>query len=253
MAPLTLAFGSCHRIPPSFPSSWPLSSLFPSILSHSPSAFLWLGDAVYPPSPSLSSLRESLSTMRSFPPYAELLSSVPLVLGTVDDHDHGLNDAGRELPDLAGRRDAYLEFLGEPSSEQPGVYSSRVLGSGADAARVIFLDTRHNRDLHWLPSVGGVKLPLFPVVAAFGRFLTSELGLGSGYAGRVLGEEQWGWLEGELGREPEGVTVVVSSIQVLTTNPLVESWGHFPKEKVSQVRAERKHVRRAGDRAGRRG
>jgi alkaline phosphatase D len=191
--------------------------------------------------------------MRSFPPYAELLSSVPLVLGTVDDHDHGLNDAGRELPDLAGRRDAYLEFLGEPSSEQPGVYSSRVLGSGADAARVIFLDTRHNRDLHWLPSVGGVKLPLFPVVAAFGRFLTSELGLGSGYAGRVLGEELWGWLEGELGREPEGVTVVVSSIQVLTTNPLVESWGHFPKEKVSQVRAERKHVRRAGDRAGRRG
>jgi hypothetical protein len=59
------------------------------------------------------------------------------------------------------------------------------------------------------------------------------------YNADVLGEEQWRWLESVLdgtAHESEGggfnrpdLTVVVSSVQVTTSNPLVESWGHFPK------------------------
>ncbi len=54
---------------------------------------------------------------------------------------------------------------------------------------------------------------------------------------KVLGEEQWAWLENELlvesSTEEEAAPelfVILSSIQVWSTNPLMEGWGHFPKE-----------------------
>ena len=48
--------------------------------------------------------------------------------------------------------------------------------------------------------------------------------------GDVLGEEQWEWLERQLvlSAESANVTFLVSSIQITTSNPMVESWMHFP-------------------------
>jgi len=40
-----------------------------------------------------------------------------------------------------------------------------------------------------------------------------------------------GELEDAVNDDKVEYTVIVSSIQVLTTNPMVESWGHFPVEK----------------------
>ena len=47
----------------------------------------------------------------------------------------------------------------------------------------------------------------------------------------MLGDEQWEWLESEVEQSDASVNIIVSSVQVLTTNPVVESWGHFPDEK----------------------
>ena len=47
----------------------------------------------------------------------------------------------------------------------------------------------------------------------------------------MLGEEQWTWLERQLNDSKASMNIVISSIQVLTTNPVVESWGHFPNER----------------------
>ena len=62
----------------------------------------------------------------------------------------------------------------------------------------------------------------------------------------MLGETQWQWLEDQLGHSPADLNIVVSSIQVLTTNPLVESWGHFPHAKARLldllVRTRPKHL-----------
>ncbi|CAN0446759.1 unnamed protein product, partial [Hapterophycus canaliculatus] len=55
--------------------------------------------------------------------------------------------------------------------------------------------------------------------------------LGSDYAGSVMGEDQWEWLEGQLEDSDASVHVLVSTLQVLTSNPLVESWGHFPRSR----------------------
>jgi hypothetical protein len=41
-----------------------------------------------------------------------------------------------------------------------------------------------------------VKIPLMSLLAAAVRWLTVSVGVGADYAGDVLGEEQWEWLEG---------------------------------------------------------
>ncbi|GMH48551.1 hypothetical protein TrVE_jg5748 [Triparma verrucosa] len=242
--PITIAFGSCHRLSAANGAANRLAeeSILRKIVELSPSAFLWLGDAIY--KEGLGSGTNSgtfdapFNAMSSFKPYADLLSEVDgRIYGTWDDHDYGRNDAGRKLNNRTESLNAYLDFMNEPKDsirrKRKGLYSSYVLDPNV---KIIFLDTRYHRDDHYVPSVGGIKkLPLSPLIAAFSRLMVKLLGQGSNYEGEVLGEEQWEWLEDELEESkkagPERVNVIVSSIQVLTTNPLVESWGHFPKEK----------------------
>ena len=115
----------------------------------------------------------------------------------------------------------------------------------------------------WLPKAG--------YVAAMERLGCAALGLGRNHEGDVLGEAQWRWLRSELTnssaqvhplrsphmpyvancsaqahallrvgtlstplttpQHPSQVHLIVSSVQLLTSNPLVESWGHFPVSK----------------------
>lgn len=127
-----------------------------------------------------------------------------------------------------------MKFLKVPRSDprwsQAGVYWSRRFYDGR--LQVISLDTRSHRDSHYIPSLGGNNwIPFKGLVAALGRYATARLGLGQQYQGDMLGAAQWSWLESTLANsstQPPDLTVVLSSVQVTTTNPLVESWGHFP-------------------------
>jgi len=101
--------------------------------------------------------------------------------------------------------------------------------------KVILLDTRYHREPYFIPSIGGTEIPFAAVIAAVTRFIVSLTGWASEYPGDVLGEEQWTWLESELRHSDASIHVVVSSIQVLTSNPFVESWGHFPASKVRLI------------------
>ena len=145
------------------------------------------------------------------------------VHGTWDDHDYGGNDRGREMTEKEGRRDAYLEFLGVPRDSprwgREGVYSSVDFGVAADdsgerrdgVVRVIFLDTRWHRDRHCIPSVASnPHLPYGSLVGCVTRWITAGLDLPSILpsrrraswcpegGGRLLGGDQWSWLEGQL-------------------------------------------------------
>jgi alkaline phosphatase D len=91
-------------------------------------------------------------------------------------------------------------------------------------------------------------------IACMTRWLTSGLllhrlawlwGRGGCQNNDVLGEDQWAWLEKELlysqpGKPPE-LFVVVSSIQIWSTNPAMEGWGHFPKEQERMWNLLRNH------------
>jgi len=166
------------------------------------------------------------------------------VHGTWDDHDYGGNDRGYELNNKEERRDAYLNFLDVSNDsqryERKGMFSSIEFGQDDNIVKVIFLDTRWHRDKHCIPSVGShPNIPMGALIACLTRLVTAGLDLPSILPSwtsctndrEVLGEKQWRWLEEQVNESKASVHIVVSSIQVLTTNPVVESWGHFPTER----------------------
>ncbi|KEP61165.1 UNVERIFIED_CONTAM: phosphodiesterase/alkaline phosphatase D family protein [Hammondia hammondi] len=98
--------------------------------------------------------------------------------------------------------------------------------------KLILLDTRHERDDHFIPSAGMLaNSSWLALIAASTRMFCHLFSLGGNYEGDLLGEEQWKWLEAQLTNSTASVHLIVSSIQVSTTLPLVESWGHFPRAK----------------------
>ena len=180
--------------------------------------------------------------------YAQFVSNnnrlVGGVHGTWDDHDYGGNDRGYELNNREERRDAYLNFLDvskdSPRYERKGMFSSIEFGQDDNIVKVIFLDTRWHREKHCIPSVGShPSIPMGALVACLTRWITAGLYLPSILPSwtsctnekDVLGEVQMKWLEEQVNESKASVHIVISSIQVLTTNPVVESWGHFPTER----------------------
>uniref|UniRef100_A0A453NZJ4 PhoD-like phosphatase metallophosphatase domain-containing protein n=1 Tax=Aegilops tauschii subsp. strangulata TaxID=200361 RepID=A0A453NZJ4_AEGTS len=133
------------------------------------------------------------------------------VIGTWDDHDYGVNDAGKEYSGKVFSQRLLLDFLDEdedsPRRKQAGVYASYMFGPEGKRVKVIMLDTRYHRD---------------PLLSD----------------GAILGDPQWQWLERELRGPQSEMTIIGSSIQVVsnlsaTTGPLfyVESWARFPRER----------------------
>lgn len=283
-----IAFGSCHsrgavnkRLSKSNSGTdgQNSSSTIWDVIDSSvqPQAFLWTGDAIYPPmevkgDTPLEVMHEEYRQMlhNSTLGYARFINNQHLVggvYGVWDDHDYGGNDRGRELKQKEERKNAYLEFLGvtksDPRRHRQGLYSSIEFGSDGMIAnneqgksnpgdahntkvKVIFLDTRWHREKHCIPSVGSNRyIPYGAIVSCITRWFTAgfdlPLNLPSFCASQkdnnaVLGDEQWSWLENELKESTASVHIVVSSIQVLTTNPVVESWGHYPKEQANLLR-----------------
>lgn len=180
--------------------------------------------------------------------YSSFLASQPKfgIHGTWDDHDFGGNDRGKEMPDQSLRRDAFLDFLNVSKNDvrrkrSNGVYASVSFGDAPRKVLMLLLDTRSFRDYHCIPSVAAIKhLPVSAIWACLSRWITAGMNLPSLFDscrnGEMLGEEQWIWLEKELEQSDAQAHIIVSSVQILTTNPLVESWCHFKEERVRLLR-----------------
>ena len=237
-----IAFGSCHKRKYAMTTGNNNNNIWKTIQTQAhPQLWLWTGDAVYPP------VRGIASTALLETEYRQMLENATLgyasfrpplgAFGTWDDHDYGGNDVGDEMPDKEARALLFWKFLGRdpPPGHRQGLYSSVVVGLPPRQVKIILLDTRWHRQTHCVPSVA-THMPLGAGVACATRWLAA--GLFPDWCGRnasLLGEEQWEWFEDEFLNQSESespaVTLVVSSIQVLTTNPAMESWGHFPAER----------------------
>ncbi len=281
----TIAFGSCHKRKYAIRHDLPTTTttptgnngdsssssiqktIWPTIAAHDPDVFVWTGDAVYPPKRGIASvqlLQEEYEQM-NFNATLGYATFTPRhgVYGTWDDHDYGGNDMGDAMPDKPARAKAFVEFLQHksviprndsdtsihpPPSRRQGVYQSIEWGVSPRKVKLLLLDTRWHRSSHCIPSVA-TYLPFGAGVACVTRWLTAGLAL-IPYCTEpddaMLGKEQWDWLEQELHNSDAQVHVVVSSIQVLTTNPVMESWGHYPKERRRLLQLLLLHQRKSG-------
>ena len=84
------------------------------------------------------------------------------------------------MPNRSSRRDTFLNFLGNipnnsPRRKRNGVYSSVTFGKGDRNVKVIFLDTRWNRDHYFIPSLAASRVPLGSVISCVTRLLTAFL------------------------------------------------------------------------------
>jgi alkaline phosphatase D len=225
-----ILFASCNRQDKS-QDYWKQIGLF------HPDIFLWIGDVVYSKKQSLDALKNGLQKMSQNEGYLEFIKKTK-VDGVWDDHDYGINDAGKHVIDRLDRQKEYVQFLMKSGSEdletllhQDGLYHSRDIMVKGISIKMIFLDTRSFRDSHFIRSIGEFEFPGTAVLAGAIRAGYSLMGYGRNYAGEILGASQWSWLEETLKTSTSDVHIIVSSIQILTTNPVVESWGHFPVEK----------------------
>lgn len=239
-----IAFGSCHK------SKYSTGDIWTSIAASQSQVFLWTGDSVYPPTRGIATvelLQNEYNTMLKNASIGYRQLNPPMgIYGIYDDHDWGGNDVGQGMPEKMDRKEAFFDFLGYRTRfndplhltlfQRPGAYHSIDFGpDDKHLLKVVFLDTRWFRENHCVPSLA-TSIPLGAGISCIARWLTAGLNL-FGTNGicspnqSILGKAQWTWLEDELKNSEAQVHIIVSSIQVLTTNPVMESWGHFPAEK----------------------
>ncbi|MGB1755835.1 MAG: alkaline phosphatase D family protein [Pseudomonadales bacterium] len=211
----SIAFGSCLE------GQKPLSILR-TITAAKPDLFVFAGDNVYAQSeaddPELKSLRLAYQELSEAAEFQALSKHIPIV-ATWDDHDFGLNDAGRDFQHRKASEQLFENFWGvpdtDPSRARPGVYRALRIGQAPQAVQIILLDTRFFRT--------ALKKPWIPLLS--GRYVPSDDPSQS-----MLGEAQWLWLQSVL-KEPADLRILVSSVQVLADGHQWESWRMLPKER----------------------
>jgi alkaline phosphatase D len=214
----------------------PENTIWDTIQKNNPHAFLWTGDSVYPPTRGIASvemLQQEYNQLKTNQSLGYATFKPPLgIYGTWDDHDYGGNDLGMEMPQKQERAEAFLQFLDYPMKldGRHGIHHSVEWGVAPQKIKAILLDTRWNREPHCIPSVAH-KIPLGAAISCITRWLTAGLALPKCTKGSILGEEQFAWLETQLQKSNAQIHVIVSSVQVLTSSPVIESWGHFPEDR----------------------
>jgi alkaline phosphatase D len=168
-----------------------------------PDLCLWIGDNIYADSKdNIAFIESCYNTLAAKPDFQTLKTSIPF-LATWDDHDFGLNDAGKEYKIKSQSKDLFRKFWGleqDIPAERDGIYYSKTFGQKDQKLQVIMLDVRYNRD------------------APDGK-------------GDVLGEAQWKWLEAQL-RQPATLRLIVSGFQILLNKEAgSETWDFFPKSR----------------------
>ncbi len=194
------------------------------IAAQKPQAFLLIGDNVYGDTGNFSdaaipTLTQSYKKLSSRQEYDRFRRSVPMMT-TWDDHDFGANDAGGSFAFKEYAEKIYESYWSSSDEvkSRPGVYESRIVGPEGKRVQFIILDTRFFRsDL--------ARLPYRDPGPSLGWYIPSN-----DPTATILGNEQWQWLEQELGK-PADLRFIVSSIQLITSAHGFESWYNLPKER----------------------
>jgi alkaline phosphatase D len=174
-----------------------------SYVESEPDLCLWIGDNIYSDTTEDVSLLTRNYEVLAAKPAFQQLRSIGLHMATWDDHDFGLNNAGKEYPLKESSRRIFRNFWeleNEIPMEREGVYYAKRYTHEGHTLQVIMLDPRYHRDP---PDTDG----------------------------DTLGEDQWKWLEEQLKLKAD-LRLVVSGFQILLDgDSKSETWGKFPQAK----------------------
>jgi alkaline phosphatase D len=209
-----IALGSCAKQDRPMP-------IWSAVSTFKPDVLLMLGDNVYGDTDDMTVLRQKYELLAADRGFGMIRNTVPIV-AVWDDHDYGANDAGHEYPKRHESQEVFLDFFKIPEDaivrKRQGIYRAMVVGPIGRRVQFICLDTRfHRTPLKPLPKAERVKGegPYVP---------TDDLNA------TVLGSQQWDWLATMLQR-PAEIRIILSSIQVASTEHGWEHWGQFPAER----------------------
>ena len=209
LAQSRIAILGCHR------EYRPAPALYRYVEAR-PDISIWVGDNVYADAESDPAIIEDSYARLEAKPAFQVLRDSSVFLVTWDDHDFGLNNAGKEYilkEESKAIFRAFWSLEDEIPVDQEGIYYAKTFAEGEHTLQVILLDVRYNRDQ---PYSGG----------------------------DVLGEAQWEWFEEQL-EQPATLRFIVSGMQVLLDAASgSETWDQFPEaqqrlfETIKKSRAE---------------
>ena len=211
-----IAFGSCmHQ-----DKAKPVLNL---ATASAPDLFVFMGDNIYGDSNNIAVLQAKYDQLAMSPELQSLRAAVPII-ATWDDHDYGANDAGKEYPQKAATKGLFLDFWKEPADSprrtREGIYTSYLYDEPGGTVQIILLDTRWFRD--------PLDLNSDPTKYKHDYQPTSDT------SRTMLGDAQWAWLEGELGK-PADVRIIGTSTQFGHEYNGYESWTNMPHERQRMV------------------
>lgn len=189
-----IAFGSCTN---QFIGNNP--EIYYSIIKFRPDLFVWVGDVIYAdlfrfpfryPNPDLKAWNSKYETLKSSDEY-QALSATSMITGVWDDHDYGINNGGKSFANKTLAKTLFLNFIDDGSiRDHEGIYHSFSFKD----LKLILLDIRWFRD-------------------------------DKDVNGDSLGEEQWAWLENQLGSK-EKIKIIANGLQVNTFDRIgpAEKW-----------------------------
>lgn len=210
------AFGSCllQKRP---------QPVWEGVLKVAPQLFVLLGDNIYGDTEDMNILAQKYAQLNTNKGFQKIRDSMDIA-AVWDDHDYGMNDAGREYPKKAESKQLFLDFFNEPQNSErrnhAGIYTSYYFGEGNKRVQMILLDTRYFRSplkKQW-SGMGIVRQRHWVYRPDFDPKST------------ILGKEQWEWLENEL-KKPARLRLICSSIQVLPFYSRSETWSNVPRER----------------------
>lgn len=211
-ADLTMVFASCNDQDREQP-------LWEPIVATEPDVFVWGGDNIYADTDDMEKMEADYNKVWANPLYTKLAKNTHIT-GAWDDHDYGLNDAGAEWIKKEEAQQLFLDFLKVPSDDprrnQEGTYYSEIITTEKGTIKLIVLDTRYFRSPLKKSEIPNRQYDMWP----------------EDHQGTILGADQWSWLASELEEDTADFTVIVSSIQYLSSAHGWERWQTFPSEAI---------------------
>lgn len=209
----SIGFGSCLTQERSMP-------IFNTIKDENYDLFLMIGDNVYGDSEreDLLELREAYDKQRQN--FDNLNLNFPFE-AIWDDHDYGLNDAGKEYAYKEDAKELFLDFWNIPMDDvrrsRDGLYFEWIQTIDGITVQMLFLDTRFFRDALLPTDERGA-----PGKERYLPHTDTSL--------TMLGVDQWNWLEEKMNIQVDH-RIIVSSIQFLAMGHGWEAWKTLPHER----------------------